>query len=335
MSRARSALGRAGAALVAAALLSPLSCVTAAAREPASKSASLVDAVSSCYPVSTIATHVPGGSAPYIELAAGGRTGRFLIDWGATASSVGQRHYPQAKKQLRVDDFSLPGFSSGTFEVFDYNLKLEPPGGQAGIVGTDFLSLMSIRLVYGRKQTRVSLGTAACDPGLLSRSGYVAIDQAGYYSHDVKRVPTRPNVPVLFLDIGGIRAAAQIDSGYEDISRRHSIDINKPLHDALVAKGLAVSRSGKLEVGTCAGRETRPVLALPGTPIKITTASGEAVRKVAGASLILKAPNACGGIADMAEPAAQIGASLLRTLGEIIVDGRTETVWLRRPSRPD
>ena len=44
--------------------------------------------------------------------------------------------------------------------------------------------------------------------------------------------------------------------------------------------------------------------------------------------LIVKRPNACGGIADMAEPAAQLGASFLRLFGTIVFDPKNATVWL-------
>jgi hypothetical protein len=42
----------------------------------------------------------------------------------------------------------------------------------------------------------------------------------------------------------------------------------------------------------------------------------------------VKPPNSCGGIADMAEPAAQLGASFLGLFGEVIFDPRNATVWL-------
>ena len=51
----------------------------------------------------------------------------------------------------------------------------------------------------------------------------------------------------------------------------------------------------------------------------------------------MKSANACGGIADMAEPAAQLGASFLGLFGDVIFDPRNATVWLgggRGETRP-
>jgi hypothetical protein len=44
--------------------------------------------------------------------------------------------------------------------------------------------------------------------------------------------------------------------------------------------------------------------------------------------LIVKPANACGGIADLSEPAAQLGASFLSLFGAVIFDPKTTTVWL-------
>jgi hypothetical protein len=44
--------------------------------------------------------------------------------------------------------------------------------------------------------------------------------------------------------------------------------------------------------------------------------------------LILKQANGCGGIAEMAAPAAQLGASFLQLFGAVVFDPKNATVWL-------
>ncbi|HRD75714.1 MAG TPA: hypothetical protein PK264_07240, partial [Hyphomicrobiaceae bacterium] len=276
------------------------------------------------------------GAAPYVKLRAGGISGHFLIDWGATASSVAARRYPSARERLEARDFSLPSFASGTFMLRDYALSLEPPGGQLGIVGTDFLSLLAAHLVYGDRGTTLSLSSTPCRAEGLRAGGFRPISQKGFYSSDLSRIEKgRPNIPVLFLSLAGVVAPAQIDSGYEDITLRHSIDINTPMHRALIAAGVRFRELEAITIATCTGTEQRAVLVPEGAAVAITDERGARIRDLDGAHLILKAPGSCGGIAGMAEPAAQIGASTLRTLREIVIDGKSETVWIRagQPAR--
>jgi hypothetical protein len=59
----------------------------------------------------------PGGRSPYIRLAVDGRTGPFLLDYGATTSS-------------------LPSFPTGQFNQAKYAIDSAPPGGQLGVIGS-------------------------------------------------------------------------------------------------------------------------------------------------------------------------------------------------------
>ena len=61
---------------------------------------------------------------------------------------------------------------------------------------------------------------------------------------------------------------------------------------------------------------------------ELKTNRGNESRKRTNFHLIVKSPNSCGGIADMSEPAAQLGASFLGLFGEVIFDPRNATVWL-------
>ena len=327
-------IARSATALLLASTLALMGSSGAAAREPNGPPASLPPGTGGCDGQSIPVVHDGSGAAPYVRLRAGGVTGAFLLDWGATSSSVDRRRYPDRDGPLSVQDFTLPSFSSGSFERRSYGLAVEPPGGQLGIVGTDFLSLLSAHLTYARGGTRIVLSPTPCRADGLRSRGLVPIRQTGYFSSDLSRLERgRPNVPVIFVGLGSVNAAAQIDTGYEDSELKHSIDINAAMHRALEAAGVRLEARGEVTIGTCAGSERRPVLAPPGGRVALLDERGNRIRSIDGVHLILKPVGDCGGIAGMTEPAAQLGVSILRTLGEIVLDGKGETVWVPAASR--
>ena len=142
-----------------------------------------------------------------------------------------------------------------------------------------------------------------------------------------------PNVPVVFVRFGEIRAWAQIDTGYEDLVYAHSMDINQALFEQLVNSNVELNHIGDIQIFTCEGRETRHVYRLKDVPLVIETDKGAPVLRVAAFHLILKPPNGCGGIAALSTPAAQLGASFLRTFGTVIFDPTSETVWVEGDRR--
>lgn len=268
-----------------------------------------------------------GGSSPYVTLTADGRRGNFLLDWGSTTSSLSAAAFPGGAPARRPVAFDLPSFTQGQFERAHYPTTAGLSGEQLGLVGTDFLSQMSATLSYDAVGGHVRLSAQPCDAGRLAESGYVPIDQTGYFS--ARPAGKRANVPVLFISLGSVTVAAQIDSGYEDRLSHHAIDINEPLHRRLVEAGMKLEPAGVTTVATCAGSERRSVLGAPDLPLVIQSDKGRVIRRVTDFHLIPKAPNACGGIASMAEPAAQLGASFLRTLSPVVIDGKAGRVWIR------
>ena len=68
-------------------------------------------------------------------------------------------------------------------------------------------------------------------------------------------------------------------------------------------------------------------------PLTIENEQGKPIVDTQDFHLIVKPANACGGIADLPEPAAQLGASLLRLFRTVIFDPRTATVWLAGKAR--
>lgn len=274
--------------------------------------------------------HVKGGHAPYISRTALGRTGAFILDYGATNSTLSRAHFPayQGAGTLTATDFSLPGFVSGRFKLVQYWHRLSPGSDQIGVIGTDFLAHLTADFSFRPGRTDVILSPAPCDPARLKARGLVPVSQSGFFSHDRRRVArNRPNVPVLYLRFGAVVTWAQIDTGYDDVLRPPSVDINHALYTKLRSAGVRLTPMPDVHVSTCAGVERRQVYRL--ARLTVQSETGTAIRDVADVNLILKSPNGCGGIAGRTEPAAQVAASLLARLGEVVFDPRSEKVWIK------
>jgi hypothetical protein len=89
-----------------------------------------------------------------------------------------------------------------------------------------------------------------------------------------------------------------------------------------------MDRIGEIDVWTCEGSERRPVYRVKDRALAIENEQGRPIAETQDFHLIVKSANACGGIADLPEPAAQLGASFLRLFGVVIFDPKTARVWL-------
>lgn len=268
-------------------------------------------------------------NTPFVTLNAQNTSGAFLLDYGTTASSLSARAFPNtAPQQIQAQQFSLPSFTAGRFRLQEYS---EPPTRQLGIVGTDFLSLLTADFSF-HDPADVVLSSAPCDRATLKARNLVALRQAGHFSYDADRIrPDRPNVPVMPLRIGPITVTAQIDTGYDDRVLPPSIDINEPLFQALEAQG-ALRPAGTISVITCAGHETRQVYIAPDSSIAVTDDIGRSLHPLSNVKLIRKHAGPCGGIATHRQPSAQLGMSVLRQLGTVVFDPKSELVWI--PAAP-
>jgi len=268
---------------------------------------------------------VPDGSSPYVELTVDGVTGPFLLDYGATFSSLSAAMFSGQDGSIRTAAISLPGIDRADFHLARYYLMLQPKKGQIGVIGDDLLSRFTVQLT----DRAAFLGAESCRPEALIARGLTPVAQSGFFSSDLSKGGTGlPNVPVVFLRLGGIRVWAQFDTGYEDFVYPRSVDINQALFDRLVASGADLEQVKDIDMWTCDGRERRPVYRLKDRPLTVENEKGERIVETDSFHLILKPSNACGGIADMTEPAAQLGASFLGLFGEVVFDPRNATVWL-------
>jgi hypothetical protein len=269
---------------------------------------------------------VEKGSAPYVTLSADGRTGAFLIDYGATRSSLSTTAFAGPEGAVKNAVLSLAGVGAASFTLRAYGMPLAPAGGQLGVIGTDLLSRLAVQF-SGRA---AFIGAAACRPDELRARGLVPIFQRGFFGAD----PTlnddhNPNVPVVFVRLGAVQAWAQIDTGYDDILYPHSIDINQPLFDRLAESGVRLDHVADIGVATCSGGESRGVYKVADHPLAIENGQGETIVRINSFYLIPKRANGCGGIAEMRAPAAQIGASFLKLFRTILFDPDDKTVWVR------
>jgi hypothetical protein len=276
---------------------------------------------------STARIAVPNGASPYIELSADGRTGPFLLDYGATRSSLSADAFSGPEGTVRKVAISLPGIGEALFHLARYGLLLQPEQGQLGVIGADLLSRLTVELT----PHTVVLGAEPCQPEMLTARGLTPVDQAGFFASDPAKIdPRRPDVPVVFLRLGEVRAFAQIDTGYEDLAYARSVDINQALFERLVESGIKLDEVAEIDVWTCDGRERRPVYRAKDRALGIETEQGKPIVGADDFHLIVKRANGCGGIAEMAEPAAQLGASFLRLFGTVVFDPKNATVWLDR-----
>jgi hypothetical protein len=268
---------------------------------------------------------VPNGASPYVELTADGKTGPFLIDYGATRSALSADAFPGPEGEVRKSTISLPGIEEALFHLARYDLLRQPKLGQLGVIGADLLSRLTVELT----PSAVVLGAEPCRPQALIARGLTPVDQAGFFASDPAKIdPRRPVVPVVFLRLGDVRAFAQIDTGYDDTAYAHSVDINQALFERLVESGIKLDRVGDSDVWTCDGHERWPRYRVEERPLTIENEHGMPIVQTDDFHLIVKRANGCGGIAEMAEPAAQLGASFLRLFGAVVFDPKNATVWL-------
>ena len=268
---------------------------------------------------------VPNGASPYIGLRADGISGQFLMDYGATRSSLSESAFAASDGSVRNAALSLPSFKGGNFDLRHYDFPLQTTEGQLGVIGTDFLSLLSVQFTG----SAIFLGAQPCQPNALRAHRLIPIAQNGFFSSYPSMIDGgHPNVPVLFLRLGEVHTWAQIDTGYDDTVYTHSVDINEALYKRLVDNGIKLERLAGISVSTCEGRESRNVYTVKGRSLVIETDQAKPIKRTETFHLILKSADGCGGIGAMTTPAAQLGASFLQLFGTVVFDPRSGIVWL-------
>jgi hypothetical protein len=270
-------------------------------------------------------TRFPNGPAPHIALTAAGVSGEFLLDYGATRSSLSADAFAMSAGSVKTAAISLPSFEKGDFRLARYDQPVQSGRRQLGVIGTDFLSLLTAQF----SGSALFLADRPCEAKALNARGLVPVSQKGFFSADLATIdPGLPNVPVVYLRLGEVRAWAQIDTGYADTVYPRSVDINEALYDRLAGSGVKLERLPDIGVWTCEGRESRRVYAVRDRVLRIENERARPILETESFALIVKPGNGCGGIGAMKAPAAQLGASFLKLFGTIVFDPKSATVWL-------
>lgn len=291
---------------------------------------------------------------PYALVTVDGRQGYFVLDFGATFSTiVPQAFFGQQKPRPapgtidRYDDFSFFG-AWGQVRL--------PPGGQtgllgsvpqAGIIGTDFLASHIYTLDYPEGRLHRAQQGAFCADDALEAAGFLALSTRDYYADSTGRLscpragsPACPNVPAVPIRIGPVEAVAQLDTGYDDGAQPLSVNINVALFEALGRAGIRLQPRPEisLQLTTCQPGVSEAVDAWrlpPGVALGFVGPSGRVVRSEPDVTLFVKrtppAARVCGGIGTWPQPAAQLGASFFAS-GALVVDPFSARVWFRLPA---
>lgn len=293
----------------------------------------------------------PLAATPYAMLELDGKRGPWLLDLGASATTVSSRIWQASSpgEPVRLSGFGALGQPAGPrpYAVAEGGPDRPGLGTPQGTIGTDILSTVTTEFHFeSANDPHLVVRDPACDPPDARRDGFVRIAQDGFFGAAPRR---HPNVPVVFIELEeraieidrprlaaprrGGRTWAQLDTGYADTLWPYSVDINEAYLAQLKALAPTLARVGLVSVGGC-GREDslREVYVAPGWRLDVVGDDPAARIPFNGFYFIVKPRRtACGGIGPMDEPAAQLGASFLRAFGTtILVPSRAE-LWIRTP----
>ncbi len=130
---------------------------------------------------------VPNGASPYVELTADGVSGPFLLDYGATRSSLSASAFSGPDGSIRTAAISLPGIERADFHLARYYLLLQPGKGQLGVIGDDLLSQFTVQLT----KNTAFLSAETCRPDALIARGLTPVAQSGFFSSDPSQARRR------------------------------------------------------------------------------------------------------------------------------------------------
>jgi hypothetical protein len=286
----------------------------------------------------------------------------FLIDFGSTSSDIDLSAFNPAPATENCNDaklgqactFSNLSFFGSWGSVVLYTASYSSIQGsvrQAGLLATDFLSAQPIALDY--KGLRVFAGASSgfCTDSELGAAGFAPMTTSGFYSDDLATLnalstvvsgaaagTSVPNVPTVKIQVGGVAALAQLDTGFDDSVVNHSVNINQAFLAAIQAKSPgAITRDSSLDlslstciVGTSENVEAYHLAA--GSTLEFVSDGGGTARSVSDAVLFVKntpaAALVCGGIGTWTVPAAQIATSFYVDAGAMVFDPVSSRVWI-------
>lgn len=309
---------------------------------------------------------VLSGGLPFADVSVGGVPDKvkFLLDLATTGSTIDLGAWSGTKPTGTGCTPTLLG-QLCTFSDLDFfgswgsvKLRTADHSGitgtvrEAGILGTDFFSVMALTLDYAGKTVRKTTKASLCDDASLTAAGFSPLSSAGFYSNDFGKLKplsavdaaapggvTVANVPTVPLFVAGVRADAQLDTGFDDGLVPFSINVNQAFFDAIKGKSataLVRDSSRDLVLSTCIVGLSEPVEAYTlsaATPAELRTEAGTVVHSYPKAVLFVKrtpsGAKSCGGIGTWTAPAAQVAASFYVASGAVLFDPFSSRVWMR------
>ncbi len=289
---------------------------------------------------------------PYTSVNVGTSKGYFLLDFGTTASTIdttkfydGPKPKPMDQTSNRFDSFDFFGsWGQVVLSVQNHsNINLKHIK-QAGIIGTDFLSLNIFKLDFKTHSLYRNTESLFCRNSDLIDNGFRPVSTFGYYSNELDKLNKLndffvPNIPTVPVRIGAAYGVAQIDPGFDDSKYHNSVNINSAFLKSISATGLKLRKIDNLStvLSTCvsgvdekvSGYKLRQgqkfeVLGIDGTPVLV---SDDAI------IFLKETPDEarkCGGIGTWQLPAAQIGASFLIQCESVVFDPFQSLVWFKK-----
>ena len=277
-------------------------------------------------------------ASPFVQMQLGTREGYFLLDTGATYSTVDAKIFGREPgSKVTLEGSSFPTITGGTFAAVDLS-HFDAPGGrgrEAGVIGTDFLSLRTMEFRYDTARPYAVVSTAPCPARSLEDAGFVAIPQHGHYAAELNRLqPGMDNIPVAFMQMGGVIAPAWIDTGFGEgrNAGRGVVQINEPLLRKLREAGVAMQLRGSISNIDCQGTRRRETLwQVESVSLAFGTREGQTLMQYAPPLLQVKPEvTGCGTVAARKEPFALIGAVYLLRWGATVFDPFSEQVWITK-----
>jgi hypothetical protein len=285
----------------------------------------------------------------------------FLLDFGSTSSDIDLSAFNPAPAAENCNPAKLGQactFSNLTFFgdwgsvvlYTDSYASIQGTLRQAGLLATDFLSAQPITLDYKGLRVFGGASTGFCTDSQLGAAGFAPMTTSGFYSASVGTLnalstvvsgaaagTSVPNVPTVKIQVGGVAALAQLDTGFDDSVVNHSVNINQAFLAALQAKNPgAITRDASLDLSlsTCVGtsENVEAYHLAAGSALEFMSDGGGAARSVSDAVLFVKnTPTAalvCGGIGTWTVPAAQIATSFYVDAGAMVFDPVSSRVWI-------
>ena len=306
---------------------------------------------------------VVSSSLPFTDVKIGTATGAFLVDFGTTRSTIDLAAFATPPTATGCNPALLG--QSCSFAGFDFfggwgtvTLVTADHSGivasvrEAGILGTDFLSVNAFTLDYAGKRILRAQKATFCPDSALTAAGLVALPSTGFYSSVLSTLKPLsdvvsgaaagthvPNVPTVPLRVAGATAVAQLDTGFDDALVPYSINVNAAFYDAIVAKSptaLVRAASKDLSLSTCVSGVSENVEAYTlasGVAAELLSTGDVAARRHPSAVLFVKrtpsSAKVCGGIGTWTAPAAQVAGSFFVDAGVMVFDPFGSRVWVR------